>query len=799
MPDQPLTTAEQPDATSYQTQVELEKWCSSVGASRALKDGWEKGAANCLADRLVSGYLKQVRAIYTNSKHSPGRQMHVWDLMHSDKAVDQVAIESLLFVFGSLTEDTKYNKLALSIGQRAEYVLWLTHPKWTGSKHLKGLRLASNNNLGMHKIMARLRHSGFRKACDYRKLTTAERAALGAVFIECIVQSTRMFEIVLKKAPKRQWREVRPTDLYWQFQARWKQALILHSHVSMPMVSSPRPWNNGSDGGYLTRETEVSTVGWERWSEVSKQALPCVLGAINLLQSIPYRLDHEQIEFSQALWRSGHGLGKLPSQTRLPVPSDKWYREQGLGPSAYWEAVWKWKADCRLNPARIGFVHGLIAYERIQGAPAIWFPWFMDRRGRLYSKGGQLNPQSSDHHRSALQFQQQAPMKGNEGAFAWSLGEAYGLQADWDVRKNYLLQMAHIIAQCGNDPLSRLSYIDSAKEPFRFVQLCRDWYNYARDPGYTTGTIHWLDQTCSGWGHVACLTGDGMLAQFTNVTGSKRCDLYGGLGKLIVSRIKWLCENSDEDERKTKCLAWWLEHDTPRSLWKSLLMPIIYGQSFQSLESAASLYLRDEVKDFLSEKGLRILDLATALASVTNDVVKEALPNATDLSRWLAQTAAAQMKLGRRPLWFTPNGLAVESFASEGTSDRVDLQLGGRKVWIQTSEGTPGTFDKRRTNRKLVPDFIHSQDGAFLQKFVSHWGTYNHPISCVHDCFGTTLDRVSMMRKELNDQWARFYSVDHLERHRLMVSKATGAALPAAPKVGTLDPKEIGENPFLFC
>ena len=48
----------------------------------------------------------------------------------------------------------------------------------------------------------------------------------------------------------------------------------------------------------------------------------------------------------------------------------------------------------------------------------------MDHRGRLYSKGAQLNPQGPDHFRSLVQFQERSPIKGHEKAFAWSLGEA---------------------------------------------------------------------------------------------------------------------------------------------------------------------------------------------------------------------------------------------------------------------------------------------------------------------------------------------------------------------------------------
>jgi len=751
-----------------------------------------------MADRVVAIYLKKVREIYHKSKHYPGRQQHIWDLMHSDSAVDHVAVESLIYVLSRLDEEVSANQLGLVIGKRAEYVLWLTHPSWGRSQHLRGLRLASNNDLGMDLMLKRLRDQGFRKAASYKPLKAVERSAMGRFFIECIAESTNLIETYVRAKDMRRKLMVRPTATYWQFQSRWKEALKLFRPVRMPMLVPPKDWTEYSDGGYLTMATTISTVGWERWPEVSKRMLPCVMDSINLLQSIPHTLDHQQMAVTQALWNLGHAIGRLPKRDRLSEPVDQWYKEQGLGPSAYWKAVWQWKADQRRDPARSAFIHGAIAYEKLKDAATLHWVWSMDHRGRLYAKGAHLNPQSSDHFRALVQFEERSPVKGHEKAFAWSIGDAYGVQPDWAKRQEYLGLMSTVVGRCGEDPLGNLAYIESAKEPFRFMQLCRDWHGYLNDPGYTSGTIHWLDQTCSGWGHVACLTGDGILAQYTNVTGHMPADLYTGLGRLVESRIKWRSDHEDNDERTMQCLVWWREHEIPRSLWKSSLMPVIYGRSYLSLADTISLYLRDEISDFLNDQGIRIVDLARVLASTIYAVVKEALPNIRDLSQWLAKLSGMQIDAGLRPYWYTPNGLAVECYSMDTECDRLHLNLARRRVSVNLREAVPGRPNKVKTVRKLVPDYIHSHDAAFLQRFISHWGAFDHPISCVHDCFGTTLENVSVMRKELNDQWHRFYSVDYLTRHQGMVAALLDKEVPAPPIIGTLDRNKVGENPHLF-
>lgn len=799
MPDQQSNTVKQPEQPPQQPQVELEKWARCTGAGRFLQGSWERGASGTLTQRIASIYLKKVLELYEKSRHSPGRQAHVWALMHSPAAVKHVALESLTWLLGNMKDATSYNKVASIIGRRAEYVLWLTHPAMRG-RHLEGLQLAGNNDLGMDLMRKRLRDKGFRKAAAFKGLSHVERAALGAFFIECIALSTKMVEVKNTTRNMRRYRTVNFTTLYWNFLRQWRDTGVMFRPLYVPMIEPPRPWTDYETGGYRTIRTGISTVDWSRWPEVSKRMLPCVMDSLNYLQQQPFRLDQEQLALLHTCWERGHEVGSLPAKERLEEPVDSWFKQQGLGPSAYWRAVWKWKADQRKDAARSSVVNAFITEKRLsqEASADLYWVWHMDHRGRAYCRGAQLNPQGPDHFRSLFQFQERSPMKGNERAFAWSLGDALGLIADPNERLQYLRTMAPVLARVGGSPWDATGYWLNTKKPWRLLQLCRDWYNYAEDPGYCTGTVHWLDQTCSGWGHVACLTGDANLARYTNVTGNQPADLYLGIGRVVMARIANLMEDEEQEPERLRYLEWWRNHQIPRSLWKSCLMPVIYGRSYLSLSGEIKMYLREEIEDFLTDQGLRVVDLALTLATVVNDVVKELLPNVRDLARWLTQLSNLQIDAGLRPYWFTPNGLAVECYSSETRADEIKLNLARRTIQISLSTNDKCKIDRRRTARKLVPDYIHSFDAAFLQRFVAHWATYRHPLSAVHDCFGTTIGNVETMQRELQDQWHRFYSVDHLTRHQGMVAALVGEETPNPPMVGTLDRNQLGENPFLF-
>ena len=166
---------------------------------------------------------------------------------------------------------------------------------------------------------------------------------------------------------------------------------------------------------------------------------------------------------------------------------------------------------------------------------------------------------------------------------------------------------------------------------------------------------------------------------------------------------------------------------------------MIYGRSFLSLTQTIMTFCHNELNNFLTPEGIRIVDLARVMGSVVTEVVKEALPNVRDLARWLGKVAVMQIDAGMRPYWFTPNGMAIESYASETRTDEIELYLAGRTVKCSVRQADQRKPDRKKSVRKLVPDYIHSQDAAFLQRFVNHCSVYKHPINSIHDCFGTTL------------------------------------------------------------
>ena len=135
----------------------------------------------------------------------------------------------------------------------------------------------------------------------------------------------------------------------------------------------------------------------------------------------------------------------------------------------------------------------------------------------------------------------------------WVLGDAWGRRR---INRRVRSVSEHFVQlmRAGDEPLDCIGWWEQAKEPWRFVALCRELSRYMEDDSYQTRMVFQLDQTCSGYGHLACLLRDGDLALLTNVTGEIPADLYGAIKQIVQHKtMPW---NSD-CERTKKCADWW--------------------------------------------------------------------------------------------------------------------------------------------------------------------------------------------------------------------------------------------------
>ena len=792
-------------------QLSLENWSSVTGGKRALGGRWEFAANGLMAHSYMNQFLSACLDNWDKSTKTPGKFSAVYSLMSDKKALLHVFAEGLCHVISNDIDGRKRNLVTTELGKRSEFVLWLLHPQWKGSLHLKGLRLANGRTLEMSLIRKRLMDKGFKKAADYKPLDKDLRLALGTLILEMVAKVTGLIEFQVETIgyKKRPALICRMTDRYWDFMRQYQRNLWLYRPIFMPMVVPPQEWTGLSSGGFLSLGTTVSTIPWERWESQMKTAHPCVLGSVNHLQKQAFRLNHDGFELLRQVWDLGYEVGSLPCRERLEKPVDAEYRKRRKDgeqqSSAFWAAYWKYKADQRKNSLRTLFIHAIAAFEQLKTIEKVWFVWFFDQRFRMYQRGSQLSMMSPDWIRSQIMFDESSPMRGHEQAFIWAVGDAWGISKSQDARREFFIEHEDMILRTGFNPVDCIGWWERSKEPWRFASLCREWTNYRDDPDYQTRLIFRLDQTNSGYGHAACLLRDAALAEYTCVTGDSPNDLYvqilDSANEALMNMYLALDKNDEKEAKQMRCINWWLHHPLDRSLIKDTTMPVIYGQSVQSRLHILECHCRDIVGGFLTEDGLRVADLAIVAQRGIQVAITTWLPGILDLHRWLSKAAKLAIDSGYPPNWKSPNGVTVLSYGTEQHQHDMFLDLSGRRLRISTSV-CDGVISSRKSYGRLAADYIHSMDAAFLQRFIWHWKTYDYPIVTVHDCVGTTLNKAELLGQELCDQFSRFYSDDHLLLLKGRIedqAKHLNRKLPDPPCRGTLDVHQIGSNPFLFC
>lgn len=793
----------------HKDQLDLEYWSQNIGGDRATAGKWWVGAEGFMSHAFAKPYLKACLEMWWKAKKNPVNYGAMWDLMADEKAVAQVFGEALIYMISNSTEGRKRNNVAASIGRRAEFVLWLNHPEWKGSQHLKGLRLANGRNLSMSLIKKRLIHKGFGKAAAYQPLLKKEQVGLGTLAIEIAARVTGLMRFdVEPQGHGRQALVVRMTDQYWEFMKNWKRNLMLFRPSFMPMVYPPVAWTGLSEGGYLSLATTCSTVPDEKWAGQMRDSHPCVLGSHNWQQSVAFNIDYDQCDLIRSVWDRGHGVGSLPPRDPMEKPSDDAYRQKAkaLGEqqaTAYWNHYWKWKADQRKNGQRTQTVHNFVATDKLKPWEKLWFTGKKDHRGRFYPYGSAINYQGNDHTQSQLTFNRAAPIAGNEKHLIWAIGEAWGVDPDWEKRYEFFGVYEERLVTCGQRELDCIGWWERAKKPWRLVSLCRELARFKEDYQYRTKLPFRLDQTCSAYGHAACLIGDAALADLTNITGEDYRDLYSELMETAITELGRMFMELDltneAGEKKRKIIEWWMIHKPDRKLIKQCCMPIVYGRSYNTMLEIIQLHCREKLGNFLTEDGIRIIDLAGVLAKAIDNAAKLWLPGINDLHAWLRKCAKVCLtEKGMAPWWKTPNGMTVCSYGRESTQHDVYLELSGRRLRVSMGIDD-GEISSKKTFTRICADYIHSQDAAFLERFVWHWAkTYKYPLYTVHDCVAVNIDKVDLLNNELRDQFCRFYSEDHLMVMRDNIMERTGKRLPVPPARNTLKRSHVGENRFLF-
>ncbi|CAK4072457.1 unnamed protein product [Aphanomyces euteiches] len=346
----------------------------------------------------------------------------------------------------------------------------------------------------------------------------------------------------------------------------------------LPMIVPPKPWTGISNGGYLTLPTKIMRHRDSKWQMecVSRGEIDGVIRSLNNLADIPWVINSEVLNVVMELWKRGGDFGDLPPRADMPMPEmpqieqymeilDPVEREEKF--EADMETYKKMckkveKKNREYNSLRCDTLYKLQVAQEFQHEDAIYFPYNMDFRGRVYPIPPNLNHLGSDMSRALLIFKNKKPL-GVDGLY-WlkvHLAGLYGIdKCSFDDRVKFVDEHMPQIMACAAHPLADdedSRWWQEAEAPFLTLGVIFELARAVQSPNpeefMSNLPVH-MDGSCNGLQHYAALGRDKAGAEQVNlIVSDKPQDVYSGVAARVIEKI----ESDFEMEMLTfeECLA----------------------------------------------------------------------------------------------------------------------------------------------------------------------------------------------------------------------------------------------------
>lgn len=596
----------------------------------------------------------------------------------------------------------------------------------------------------------------------------------------------------------------------------------LHSVLdtgSQYMRCPPDPWTNIRDGGFVSgrrkhKQPLLPIYRKSRRSERNRLAqeytaekMPVVFRAVNYLQSIPYQVHAPTLQAMMRVWRAGGGALGVPERIfrdRPPFPFPEDFVKAEASPEALETlSLWKrevvrWYDERKAWASRVREMTRFLSLTReMDGAEhePIWFPVFLDTRGRVYYRGTP-NPQGTDLAKSCLHFHEKRPL-GRRGLYwlrvhiANSFGfdkERLDKRAQWTIDNWTLIERALEAPEDHPDVWGT----DAPWCMFSAAWELREALRSGNPEQYRTGLPVHMDATCSGLQHFSAMLRDPAGGKYVNLwdadgVGPKQ-DIYARVANTALMFMRADLESDDPEVRAMAKL--WLEVGISRTCAKKPVMTYVYGATVGG--TVDWLWEKSGLTKAQCEAvGLEFNKTMQYGAKKLFNGIAQTVPSAADAMRWL-QGVVNSAADGKRLEWRVPTGFLVVHDYQNCEDKRIELKSSCLRKLVVRMYGD-GT-DKPRMRNAISPNFVHALDGAHLQLAANRMQDERLQLVAIHDSFGTHPSDVDAMHKLIRESFVNLYQDTDLFSNFLW-----DVGLPGEPpRLGTLDLSKVLDSEFFF-
>lgn len=543
--------------------------------------------------------------------------------------------------------------------------------------------------------------------------------------------------------------------------------------------------------------------------------MPEVYQAVNAMQATPFKINVKVYQVASTIFNNGSVVGRLPSTEDTPLPP----LPTDISTNEAIRVMWKREAsiihkhNATLKSKRLLCSKLFGVADMFLNEPEHYYTMQYDWRGRIYCVPMFLNYQGNDLSKSLLLFANGKALEEDSDLIKLAIHGAncYGVdKVTLTERKDWVGQNEEAILATAKDPHNNYKFWSNCSEPYQFLAFCFEWeefVNSGRKLGFVTHLPCYSDCTNSGLQIFSGMLRDEVGGKATNLTcEDKPQDVYAEVAKKTLEFL----EDSDDSILKSM----WLEYGITRKTTKKVTMCIVYGLTQYSCRAYIEEHLKDMVEEgkpcpfvnIKDDKGTpTIFQASNYLSKLVWKAIGEVIVSAKEAMLWLQKVSRLVSENGLPVTWHTPTNFIVQMNYREMKKQRVNTQMGESMITKKiTIQHETDKIDSRKVANSVAPCFIHSLDGAIMQKAVCY--ANNNGITsfaCIHDSFGVLAPDVELMNYCVRKSFVDIFKdknvlEDFCKEITKQVHKDKRHLIPKLPKMRNLDISKVLESDY-FC
>ncbi|AXF38891.1 DNA-directed RNA polymerase [Escherichia phage Vec13] len=674
-----------------------------------------------------------------------------------------------------------------------------------------------------------------------------EAVHVGIKMLEIVIQSTQLVELKRYGAGNAaaDVEMVHLSDFWVKKMAQRGFSLAGIAPVYQPCVVPPKPWTGVVGGGYwakgrrplpLIRLGSKSAVA--RYEDVY---MPEVYDAVNIIQNTPWKVNKKVLDVVNMVEKLNNTpIDDIPQMEPLKPEDYAGETEEEL-------KAWKkaaagiYRREKARQSRRLSLSFIVNQANKFSQFKAIWFPYNMDWRGRVYAVP-MFNPQGNDMQKGLLTLAVGKPI-GADG-FKWLKvhgANCAGIdKVTFEERIKWVEDNHDNIMATAKAPMDSIEWWGKLDSPFCFLAFCFEYAGVMHHGlSYSCSLPIAFDGSCSGIQHFSAMLRDHIGGHAVNLTPSGKVqDIYRIVSDRIEEELKVLLVNGTDNEMVThedkktgeiterlklgtrELARQWLTYGMSRKVTKRSVMTLAYGSKEYGF--ADQVYEDIVMPAIDSGSGAMFTEPSQAsrfMAKMIWEAVSVTVVAAVDAMKWLqgaAKLLAAEVKDKKtgeilKPClpvhWVTPDGFPVWQEYRKKDTTRLNLMfLGSFNLQPTVNKGTKKELDKHKQESGISPNFVHSQDGSHLRKTVVHthrkYGVMSFAV--IHDSFGTIPADAEYLFRGVRETMVETYRdndvlLDFYEQFEYQLHESQRDKLPELPKKGKLNIEDILSSDFAFA